>query len=275
MSSYDSDASDASGASGASAGSIRSCIEVQPADLAAACTDRCVPERCDNRTVRPDEPPEDCGPPDSFIPMEVPDRAPLISELPDSPVNLFLRYIPRDLIARWVTWTNIEAEGIHGPFKRYSRMSAWRNTSIDEVYLFISILYMTRDRFQILFRRLRIFNPSDFQPGPARPNQMPDVYRKVSEWSAHIQETGDSFYSAGAEVTVDEAMVWFMGRSKETTTIPTKPITTGFKIWILAQFGYCLRWLWHVHGKGPYGLVPQARPAIDDSSVKVAQLTLT
>ncbi|KAK1637651.1 hypothetical protein BDP81DRAFT_425632, partial [Colletotrichum phormii] len=26
------------------------------------------------------------------------------------------------------------------------------------------------------------------------------------------------------------------------------------KIWILAQSGYCIRWLWHVHGKGPYAL---------------------
>ncbi|KAK2005206.1 hypothetical protein LZ32DRAFT_503133, partial [Colletotrichum eremochloae] len=90
---------------------------------------------------------------------------------------------------------------------------------------------------------------------------MPAVYRKVNEWSAHIQETGDSFYTPGSDLTVDEAMVRFTGRSLETTTIPTKPIPTGYKIWMLAQAGYCLRWLWHVHGKGPYGLVAQAQPA--------------
>ncbi|KZL67546.1 transposable element-derived protein [Colletotrichum tofieldiae] len=90
---------------------------------------------------------------------------------------------------------------------------------------------------------------------------MPQIYRKVNQWSVHIQETGDPFYSPRSELTVDEAMVWFTGRSLETTTIPTKPTPTGFKIWILAQSGYCLWWLWHVHGKGPYGLVPQAWPA--------------
>ncbi|KAK2005216.1 hypothetical protein LZ32DRAFT_676676, partial [Colletotrichum eremochloae] len=41
----------------------------------------------------------------------------------------------------------------------------------------------------------------------------------------------------------------------------TIPISTGYKIWILAQSGYCIRWLWHVHGKGPYALVLQAQPA--------------
>ncbi|KZL87254.1 tubulin beta [Colletotrichum incanum] len=67
--------------------------------------------------------------------------------------------------------------------------------------------------------------------------------------------------TTGSDLTVDEAMVRFEGRSLETTTIPTKPIPTGYKIWILAQSGYCIRWLWHVHGKGPYALVPQAQPA--------------
>ncbi|KZL88175.1 hypothetical protein CI238_13549, partial [Colletotrichum incanum] len=116
-----------------------------------------------------------------------------------------------------------------------------------------------------LLQRLRIFNTTEFQPcqpsqGRAQ-DQMPDVYRKVNQWSAHIQETGDSLYIPGSDLTVDEAMVRFTGRSLETTTIPTKPIPTGYKIWILAQSGYCVRWLWHVHGKGPYALAPQAQPA--------------
>ncbi|KAK7434448.1 AC transposable element-derived protein 4 [Colletotrichum acutatum] len=129
----------------------------------------------------------------------------------------------------------------------------------------------------------RIFNSAEFQPEkrpqPSRgrgqtQDQMPDVYRKVNQWSAHIQETGDSLYEPGSDLTVDEAMVRFTGRSLETTTIPTKPIPTGYKIWILAQSGCCIRWLWHVHGKGPYALVPQARPA-GAAAGKLALLTPT
>ncbi|KAF6823512.1 hypothetical protein CPLU01_11372 [Colletotrichum plurivorum] len=89
---------------------------------------------------------------------------------------------------------------------------------------------------------------------------MPKVYRQVNQWSSHIQEVGDSFYVAGSALAVDEAMVRFTGRSIEKTTVPNKPTPVGYRVWVLAQSGYFLRWLWHVHGKGPYGLVPQQRP---------------
>ncbi|KNB04370.1 hypothetical protein FOXG_07320 [Fusarium oxysporum f. sp. lycopersici 4287] len=85
---------------------------------------------------------------------------------------------------------------------------------------------------------------------------MPSVYRQVDRWSKHIQGTGDSMYVPGSDLTVDEAMVRFTGRSLETTTIPQKPTPTGYKVWVLRQSGYFVRWLWHVRGRGPCGLVP-------------------
>ncbi|KZL67850.1 AC transposable element-derived protein 4 [Colletotrichum tofieldiae] len=299
MSSSDSDASGASGAS------VRSCIVVEllPEDLAVACTADCTPERCDNSTVRPHEPPAvERGRPGTFRPFDVPARDRGIRDLPAAPLDLFLQYVPRDLVEQWAQWTNTAPLSKEGPRAKRSRVYEWRKTSVEEIYLFLGILlymgihnesqisrywstqqqkedpihlftrFTSRDRFQSLLRQLRIFNTSDFQPSQSGQRQaqagMPDIYRKVNDWSAHIQETGDSFYVAGSDLTVDEAMVRFTGRSLETTTIPTKPTPTGFKVWILAQSGYCLRWLWHVHGKGPYGLVPQARPA--DSQAGVA-----
>ncbi|KAK1993604.1 hypothetical protein LX36DRAFT_684178 [Colletotrichum falcatum] len=94
---------------------------------------------------------------------------------------------------------------------------------------------------------------------------MPAVYHK----------TGESFYTPRAKVTVNKAIVQFTGQSKETTTIPTKPTPTSYKIWILAQSSYCLRWLWHAHGKGPYRLMPQAQPAQGNKAAKEAALTPT
>jgi hypothetical protein len=41
-------------------------------------------------------------------------------------------------------------------------------------------------------------------------------------------------------------MVPFTGRSKETTLVKGKPTPEGFKIWVIAQQGYFLQWLWHV-----------------------------
>ena len=47
-----------------------------------------------------------------------------------------------------------------------------------------------------------------------------------------------------------------MGRAAETVNIPSKPTPEGFKIWVLANRGYVLDWLWHAKGdkKGPVNL---------------------
>ncbi|KAJ0168052.1 PiggyBac transposable element-derived protein 4 [Colletotrichum tanaceti] len=304
--------------SASSTGSAKSCIFVLlPEDITAACTTDCTPERCDNATVRPCEPPElEPGLPGQFVPLEVPHRPAEVLELPRQPVDLFFDFVPAELVGRWVKWTNAGPPSARlGPAQRRSRSLLWKPTTSDELYLFLGILIymgihpeaevarywsvqqdqedpihpftrlMTRDRFQLLFRRVRIFDAA-LITAPTRPtrggrgrdprgSRMPKVYKQVNEWSAHIQETGDRFLRPGSDLTVDEAMVRFTGRSMETTTIPTKPIPQGFKVWVLAQKGYCLRWLWHVHGDGPYGLVPQARPAAGDQAARKTALTPT
>ena len=55
---------------------------------------------------------------------------------------------------------------------------------------------------------------------------------------------------------MDEIMVRFEGRSKDTTTVPKKPIPTGYKIWGAAQRGFLLVWNWHIPGikNGPVGV---------------------
>ena len=47
-----------------------------------------------------------------------------------------------------------------------------------------------------------------------------------------------------------------MGRAPEIINIPSKPTPEGFKIWVLANQGYVLDWLWHAKGdnKGPVDL---------------------
>ena len=47
-----------------------------------------------------------------------------------------------------------------------------------------------------------------------------------------------------------------MGRSKEIINIPSKLIPKGFKIWVLANTGYILDWLYYAKGdsQGPVNL---------------------
>ncbi|RKK78108.1 hypothetical protein BFJ71_g16590 [Fusarium oxysporum] len=59
-------------------------------------------------------------------------------------------------------------------------------------------------------------------------------------------------------------MVPFTGRSKDTTLVKNKPTPVGFKIWVIAQNGFFIRWLWHVKAS-PYTAVivelPKKKPA--------------
>jgi hypothetical protein len=55
---------------------------------------------------------------------------------------------------------------------------------------------------------------------------------------------------------VDEIIVRYEGRAKETTTVPTKPTPTGYKVWGVAERGFLMCWNWHVPGdkNGPVGI---------------------
>ena len=55
---------------------------------------------------------------------------------------------------------------------------------------------------------------------------------------------------------MDKCIARFQGRAKETTIIPGKLIPIGFKIWVIAQKGYFLQWIWHRKGagNGPIGV---------------------
>ena len=48
-----------------------------------------------------------------------------------------------------------------------------------------------------------------------------------------------------------------MGRAREIVNIPSKPTPEGFKLWVLANQGYVLDWLYHAKGVlGPIDLDP-------------------
>jgi len=63
-------------------------------------------------------------------------------------------------------------------------------------------------------------------------------------------------WKAGQELAVDEIIVRFEGRAKETTTVPNKPTPTGYKVWGAAQRGFLIVWNWHIPGvkNGPVGV---------------------
>jgi hypothetical protein len=49
-------------------------------------------------------------------------------------------------------------------------------------------------------------------------------------------------------------MILFRDRSHHTVKLPYKPISKGYKVWILDDNGYAYNWLWHSGDDGPEGI---------------------
>ena len=207
-----------------------------------------------------------------FQPLRLTHREPQIRPLPTTPLQLFQAFLPPSIVSDWVKRTNeAPAPGRAGPLQQHSRQHQWKPTTVEEIYLFIGIIihtglhresrvsdhwvtsqsgsqrstqpiikYMTYDRFQLIYRRLRTFDPEKIKPI--------SPFDRTEEWSQHIQETSTNHYKPGTDISVDECMIRFTGRSNDITKIPTKPIPIGLKVWAVAQKGYFLRWIWHRPG---------------------------
>ena len=61
-----------------------------------------------------------------------------------------------------------------------------------------------------------------------------------------------------------------MGRACEIVNIPLKPILEGFKVWILANEGYILDFMWHAKGNRK-GLVDLDMLFINDKGFSKTQ----
>ena len=65
------------------------------------------------------------------------------------------------------------------------------------------------------------------------------------------------------------------GRSCNIVTIPSKPISTGYKVWAIAQTGYILGVLYHRIGKGPVGSKVPEGSGINPTQAVVVTLLQT
>ncbi|KAJ3453586.1 hypothetical protein MRS44_017833 [Fusarium solani] len=207
-------------------------------------------EQPDDFTCRPVfSPTTRCGA--YFLPMEMPSRDLEVKSLPQTPLELFQLFLPYSLVKSWVRYTNSWVQSLlqsrHlGPA---SRLRGWYETSVAEVYVWLAILiyigihkestihrhwetsslghqgadhsirkYLTYDRFQLLQRHIRVFNPFNIAD-----TQLPKVFQAVDDWSEHIQRVSLELWTPGTNIAVDECMTRFTGRSYETTKVPNKP----------------------------------------------------
>ncbi|KAF6518527.1 hypothetical protein HZS61_002605 [Fusarium oxysporum f. sp. conglutinans] len=244
----------------------------------------------------PDFPPEEgCG--DDFQPFNVEYRDFKINPLPKEPLELFQLFVPISLIQSWIEYTNswvahlLENSVIDNwntPLSEQSRILQWEGFSTATAYVWLGVLiylgihreltiedhwkapslgdqrplhsiikFMPLHRFQLIMRYIRTFDYTKLDVSDE--GDLPKTFQAAEEWSNHIQKVSAELYLPGTNLTVDECMIPFTGRSKETTLVKGKPTPVGFKVWVIAQQGYFLQWLWHVKAS-PYKAVTVELP---------------
>lgn len=236
-------------------------------------------------------------PTSSFEPVPVQSFPRCIStDLPqDSFLDIFKLFCPIHMLNEWAEYMNVRyiklPHHVQGPRTEYCRQNDWKPTYTAEIYLFFTILiymtihveqsidhywctsptnsvhpiirFMSRNRFQLLYRRFCIW---DTENPPA------SVFEKVNNFSLHLQEVSTIYWKLAAEISIDEAIVKFTGKSTDTVHIPAKPIPIGYKVWVAADSGYFLRWSFHAKGTGPIGYDGSLYPGLAPTQGIVADL---
>ncbi|KAM5529290.1 hypothetical protein FOXYSP1_17134 [Fusarium oxysporum f. sp. phaseoli] len=226
--------------------------------------------------------------------FNVPPRDLKVNPLPQEPLQLFQLFVPVSLVESWVEYTNNWVASLHESgvidsqnheLKDGSRLQKWTRLKVSDVYIWLGILiyiglhketriedywktsllgdqrptysiikFMTYNKFQLLHRHLRPFDHTEFVPD----ERFPEVFQCAQPWSDLIQYVSTQLLEPGSHLAVDEGMIQYEGRSHQKTTVQNKPINTGFKVWVVAQKGFFLRWIWHQPGLkyGPVGVEP-------------------
>ena len=192
----------------------------------------------------------------------------LSTDVASTPYRVFSLFFTDEILHKLVEYTNeYAAEYASKEDKPFARK--WHSTSLQQLrayiatYIYMEIHsqsqvsdYWNRDlskeplhpliydhialcRWQQIDRFLRISKPT---------SSSPTIFEKLEELSEHLRHAFKQYLSIGTHLTVDESILRFQGRSAVTANIPSKPVPEGYKLWVLANAGYVLDWLFHAKG---------------------------
>ena len=174
--------------------------------------------------------------------------------IPERPVDIFNLFFSDNLVSSIVTETNRYAAQEIG-----SGGKQWRTTT-EEIRAYFGFMILmgvnqlpeirdywstnpalhyapiadriSRDRFEEITRFLHFVDNSTL---PARGHPSYSRLQKVAPVVKEVNEACRRLYYPHCQVSVDEAMIAFKGRSSMKQFVPKKPIKRGFKIWVLAD----------------------------------------
>jgi hypothetical protein len=205
-------------------------------------------------------------------PIEV-ERTPFkIHWIGNDPFSLFIKFLGETSIIAIVNATNAKAGGQMGPLPHFARK--WVPLTRGEFFCWLGLLiymanytgmsrqdhwprlksFMSQERWEQIHRFLT-FNISTThlpQPPPQPGPSTEPAWFRVEPVYSIIRSNCQEAITPSSWVSVDEAMVPFHGRSKHTVKMPGKPISQGFKLWVLGSSGgYYYDWLLHSSVNGP------------------------
>ncbi|GJJ71558.1 V-type H+-transporting ATPase 16kDa proteolipid subunit [Entomortierella parvispora] len=124
-----------------------------------------------------------------------------------------------------VTWIAITIYiGLH---KMPSLVQLWNTERVAPTH-YIS-MYMNQVRYEQIKRYFHV----------CAPDAVVDEYcDKVEPLLSHIRDTSKRYYTPASNVSIDEMMIRFSGRSAHTVRMKNKPIAEGVKIFSLCDAGY-------------------------------------
>jgi Transposase IS4 len=195
------------------------------------------------------------------------------------PAQLFRLFWTDELMDQLVEYTNKNAE-LHPIAEEKDFPRRWKPTSRQELYAYLAVLihmglhgestiedywhkdfnhgsrhivqkYIGANRWQQIDRYFYCTKPrseddEDFQ----------NTFERIEDLSEELRLALMRYYKPGIHLTVNKTIKRFTGRAPKIVNIPTKPTPKGFKIWVLANQGYILDWIFHAKGdnKGPVDL---------------------
>jgi Transposase IS4 len=95
---------------------------------------------------------------------------------------------------------------------------------------------LSKNRFEDILRNFH------FKDRGLNPEKGSNWWDKLEPIFSTLREKCTLYWLPSTNLTVDEIMLKFEGRTTQKITIPGKPISTGFKIFALGDFDYTLNW---------------------------------
>jgi Transposase IS4 len=201
-----------------------------------------------------------------------------VRTLPDdirSPIHYFELFWGLEIWDLLVQNTNAYAQykEARGKENKSSKIRWWKATTIYEMRIFIALLiyigiigasniesFWDKDgltihkpmKFMTFYRFEQIKRYFHISPPPSTTARTPSSqwHLKLEPLASMLRTKFQTYVILSQNVSFDEMMVPFSGRSTHTLKMPNKPIKEGFKLWALCDRGYLWDFLFYSRKNG-------------------------